>query len=179
MLLAAAVIAWAIWQEMNRGALPTPTQQLKPWCLMLAGYIGGSVATWLFLMLATDLPTFIWRGLDRSPDDLAPLQHYACAPLAVAPLGLIAAAVALVAANVNQLDLIALIAFSLTFLCCAVLIVLMWRIPLILMRTATGCTRRRCWSLALYLPLHWAIMLLFSGLVFCMFIVPMAWYFTD
>src|SRR5581483_9557537 len=41
---------------------------------------------WLLFLLATDLPTFIWKGLNDSPIHLAPVHHYASAPLALMPL---------------------------------------------------------------------------------------------
>ena len=39
-----------------------------------------------------------------------------------------------------------------------VLVMMLWALPLGLMREATGCTLRRMWALLLYLPLHWLIM---------------------
>jgi hypothetical protein len=51
-----------------------------PWSIVLLN---------IMLRLMTDLPTFIWSGLDGDPINLAPLHHYASAPLALAPILLV------------------------------------------------------------------------------------------
>src|SRR4051794_23979531 len=58
--LAAIGIAWVLWQEWRGGGLSNVFKDPKPYALVAAGYIGGILATWVFLTLSTDLPTFIW-----------------------------------------------------------------------------------------------------------------------
>lgn len=121
----------------------------------------GWIATCVWLRLATDLPTFIWRGLPGKSDDLSPLHHYAAAPLALLliPALLATAGVFLLDHHVfnasGQLAPVAWLAIALLLLPVAVLV---WTIPLVIMKTATGCSPRRVWGLAGYLPLHWLIM---------------------
>lgn len=131
-------------------------------------------STVLFLRLVTDMPVFIWKGLPSlPPNELAPLHHYAAAPLAYAPL---VAAVLLglwtLAAFVNAprwfylplgAALAALVA-GWTLLC--------WWTPLALMRGATGCDRRRVALLGAYLPVHALIMLVLAILLFMLGMFP-------
>jgi len=119
------------------------------------------IALYALLWVATDLPTFIWRGLPASPMDLAPLHHYACAPLAAAPLILLgtlgvgtiwfltgppmdAAGSAALAALIGIL----------------LLMPFLWWTPIRLMRGATACSIGRQLLLGLYLPFHWALITL-------------------
>lgn len=46
----------------------------------------GLFCLYCFLCLATDLPTFIWRGSPSAPHHLAPVQLYASAGLALCPV---------------------------------------------------------------------------------------------
>jgi len=124
------------------------------------------VALWVFLWLATDLPTFIWRGLPAAPQDLAPLHHYACAPLAFAPLILIASIGFGVMWYLSGPPLAAVEgAFLTAWLAFLVLLPLLWWTPIRLMRGATDCSIARQLGLGLYLPFHWGLILLGSILL--------------
>jgi hypothetical protein len=183
-LLAASLVAgfgigWILWQEARGGALPSSLAEPRPYAFLLAGYLGGIVALWTFLTLATDLPTFIWQGLDRTPDDLAPLHHYASAPLAITPYAIVL--VTLVGLFAGDADhgwrfylVLATIAIS-----TITLVLALWRIPQLLLRAGANCSPRQSRALALYLPVHWTIIMVLSGLIFCLFIIPPMWYFSD
>lgn len=115
----------------------------------------------LWMWMSTDLPTFIWRGLPGRSDDLSPLHHYACAPLALMPIPAILIAVGLLVMGNAAFDprggptaatVLIVLALLLPIALAA------WVIPLVLMRTATGCGAGRVLLLAVYLPLHWAMM---------------------
>lgn len=177
-LVAAYGIGWILRQEARGGALPSPFLEPKPYAFMLCGYFGGVFALWTFLTLSTDLPTFIWQGLDRSPRDLAPLHHYASAPLAMSPYAmLLVCVVALYAGDADHGPRFYAVVFT-SVVCVATLIISMWRTPQLLMRAGIGCSPQRARSLGLYLPIHWCIMMVLSGLVFCLFIIPPMWYFS-
>lgn len=118
------------------------------------------LASAFFLRLATDMPVFIWQGLpSRPPNELAPLHHYAAAPLALTPVvGLLSVIVPLLAWMMSgppELFYMAAVAAA------GVLVAwgaLSWATPLVLMRRATGCGPGRVLALALYLPVHCLIM---------------------
>lgn len=119
--------------------------------ILALGWAGGL----MFLYLATDMPLFIWKGLpSRPPSELAPLHHYAAAPIALTPLLLI---VALVPELMSSSQLPAGwfdVSVIVTVVVFAAAILITWRTPLILMKTATGCSREHVLWLALYLPVH-------------------------
>jgi hypothetical protein len=129
----------------------------------------------LFFRLATDMPVFIWKGLPSMPaHELAPLHHYAAAPLALAPfvaaigVGLPWLAV-FAGAPPGMLSLAAipgLVAASALLITC-------WVTPLVLMRTATGCGPRRVLLLAAYLPVHVFLMFLVTFLSFAVCMIPL------
>lgn len=129
--------------------------------LLVVACLGTWVATFVFLRLATDLPTFIWRGLPGRSHDLSPLHQYACAPLAL----LLPASAAFVAAMfVLQPKVVAgdqlTVAGTIALLALGGSIVLYtWVTALVFMRTASGCRARRVALLGLYLPVHWLMML--------------------
>jgi hypothetical protein len=116
----------------------------------------------MFLWLATDMPVFIWEGLPSLPvTELAPLQHYAAAPLALFPFVALFVASWALAWQGNSIGIdvpLGIVAAGAAVAWAA----LCWRTPLVLMRAATGCGRRRVLQLALYLPLHWFLMSLMS-----------------
>jgi tetracycline resistance efflux pump len=125
-----------------------------------------AVAFAVFLALATDMPVFVWKTLPTlRPHQLAPIHHYAAAPLAFMPLvalGAIAAAAGArtLKAQVDDVGMAALlIGLSAVFLA-------VWVVPVLLMRFATGCGARRILALLLYLPVHFAMMLLVASLGF-------------
>ena len=113
-----------------------------------------------FLRLATDMPVFIWQGLPSlPPNELAPLHHYAAAPLALAPLvGLLGVVVPVLAwsygadAELFYMANVGAVGVAVAW------VVLCWVTPLVLMRRATGCGPGRVAALALYLPVHCLIM---------------------
>jgi len=136
-------------------------------CLLIGA--AGLFGAWLFLWLATDMPTFIWRGLPGNPKNLAPLHHYACAPLILIPCTtLLVIAIAGFAIGVGfpreWLWAPALISSIPTIR----LFWKLWRIPQIFMRQATGCTWKRQLAMGLYLPLHWFIMASLGFMVIAM-----------
>ena len=149
-------------RELVKMGIPFPTAQVA-----MAGAITawGAVMMAMALMLATDLPTFIWRGLPASPDDLAPLHHYACAPLALVPLlaviGGVGWLVYLMAPGRTNAHVLAYGGFALGL----IVLLLIWWLPPVLMRAATGCGVRRMLALGAYLPLHWAMMLALAGML--------------
>jgi hypothetical protein len=178
MFVAAAIIAWIVWYESKRGMVPTPAQQPEPYAVATAGYLGGALALWIFLSLATDLPTFIWRGLDRNPRDLAPLHHYACAPLALVPYAMLVIGIMGAIASEDKAGFWAAATFYSTCACLLFLTILMWMIPLMLMRAATGCSWRQTVWLALYLPFHWSLIALLSLLIVLGSTLPTSLYFS-
>lgn len=119
------------------------------------------VGLWVIFWLATDLPTFIWKGLPANPEDLAPLHHYAAAGLSLMPL-VGTGIVALVAFDrlFGASYLNTLVCRILAWLVAAVMLWKLWWIPQVLMQAATGCTIWRRLALAVYLPFHWALMIL-------------------
>ncbi len=129
-------------------------------------YMGGVIGLWVFLWLATDLPTFIWKGLPANPEDLAPLHHYAIAPVGLVPPALLICAVVGLA-SVWFYDLrTAIHNFAFSGICgLAIIIVAQWLLAPILMRGATNCSFWRQLLLAIYLPFHWALVAILAILV--------------
>jgi hypothetical protein len=149
-------------RDVMRMGIPFPTAQVA-----MAGAIAawGAVMLTMSLTLATDLPTFIWRGLPASPDDLAPLHHYACAPLALVPLlAVLGGAGWLVYSMAPGRTSAHVLAYS-GFALGLIVLLLVWWLPPVLMRAATGCGVRRMLALGAYLPLHWAMMLALGGML--------------
>jgi hypothetical protein len=110
------------------------------------------------LWLATDMPTFIWRGLPTKPADLAPLHHYACAPLALVPVTLVLSGCGLAAAKLFPTSYFAVLLLALPASVLGVVIVVaLWMIPVTFMRAANAGTEARVAALALYLPVHWLL----------------------
>jgi hypothetical protein len=132
----------------------------EDWAQFLATLGGGWAAAVFFLHGATDMPLFIWKGLPSlPPSELAPLHHYASAPLALVPAVLLVAVVVPAWVASTQLptewtytaQLGALVAG-------AAWVLVAWHTPMALMRGATRCGKRRMAVLGLYLPVHCAIM---------------------
>jgi hypothetical protein len=67
------------------------------------------------------------------------------------------------------LPLVIVMAFAMAS--AAVLVLMLWALPLGLMREATGCSIRRMWGLLLYLPVHWLIMAVLGIGVILMFML--------
>jgi hypothetical protein len=128
----------------------------------------GVFALNVLLSLATDLPTFIWKGLAANPHDLAPLHYYAAAPLCLVPVVLIPGGVVLQYAmglGVYQ-DHVVVAASSWMIIGGVLILWLMWWIPQRLMRKATGCGIARVIGLALYLPVHWMMIFLMCAMAY-------------
>src|SRR4051812_28321327 len=140
------------------------------WMLMPLGWLAAVV----FLRLATDMPVFIWKGLpSMPPHELAPLHHYASAPLGCAPL-VCAMALGLpwLADLLYAPDWFYRLSVAASAVVVTAWLVVCWRTPLVLMREATGCDRRRVRLLAAYLPAHVLMMLLVVGLTFVLLLIP-------
>ena len=168
-LLVALAVLWITgglmnsWQRGARDFSDTVVVLLTLW-----------LAACLFLWMATDMPVFIWKGLPSlPPTELAPLHHYAAAPLALAPVVGLVAVVAPVFAWVATipaewfyvLNVAAVIILAAWVIRC-------WMTPLVLMRRATGCGFGRVALLGLYLPIHWLLMAMLTlGLVIIVAIV--------
>jgi hypothetical protein len=134
----------------------------------------GLGATVFFLRLATDMPVFIWRGLPSlPPNELAPLHHYAAAPLAYAPL-VVAVVLGLwtLSAFVNAPRWFYYPVGAASVALVAGWMLLCWWTPLALMRGATGCGPRRVMILGAYLPAHALMMLVLSFLLFMLCMIP-------
>ena len=162
-LAAALAVAWvggemqSLWRWGNAG-------DWAAFALLVAlGWFGGV----FFLNMATDMPLFIWKGLPSlPPSELAPLHHYAAAPLALVPGVVFVAAV--IPAVVSSARMPAeWLHTSGIFAAVAVVawLFVAWRTPPVLMKAATGCDNRRAAVLALYLPAHCAIMALLTVLL--------------
>jgi hypothetical protein len=178
MVLVFVGVAWLLWAEYQNRGLRSPMEYAEPYVVSLAGFVGGSIAGWIFLLLATDLPTFIWRGLDKSPSDLAPLHHYACAPLALVPYILLFVGAMILLAKGDGNSVLIPLGIYTGLICLGIVASLLWIVALVLMRTATGCTRKQCLQLALYLPFHWIVMALLSLLIIVAFTLPTSLYFS-
>jgi hypothetical protein len=165
LLAVTAAAAYGLRAMTRTGALP-PTELLMPAVAASAlGTLIGALGMLIATGLGTDLPTFIWRGLPANPDDLAPLHHYACAPLALVPLLAllcIAALAALDSFGGDELELAVRIFITALVMVVAAMI---WWIPPVLMRAATRCSMGRLLALAAYLPVHWAMMLFIGAMV--------------
>jgi hypothetical protein len=125
----------------------------------------------VFLALATDMPLFIWKGLpSRPPNELAPVHHYAAAPLALTPLVAVVWIGAVAAGRIVSGDEIEFLGELAIAIALIALVLSVWVVPLVLMRSATGCRAARVIALAVYLPVHWALMAIMSGLGFAVVI---------
>jgi hypothetical protein len=125
----------------------------------------STVAFAVFLTLATDMPLFIWKGLpSRPPNELAPVHHYASAPLALMPLLAVVWLGAIAAVRFAPNEFIEFAAGLTVAVAIGAIVLATWVVPLILMRSATGCAASRVVALAVYLPLHWLIIAAMAGL---------------
>lgn len=160
-LAAAAVMALAI-AELPAGTTLTPGS----WAVMAGLVVLTFVSTTVFLRLATDMPTFIWRGLPSRPaTELAPVHHYASAPLALMPgLALVTVAASFVFINPPDETVLLVCQWAVGGWVLG-LIFVSWRRALQLMSAATGSGRRRVALLGLYLPVHWLLMAFVVGML--------------
>ena len=145
---------------------------------MTAGLLAICAGVWLgmfvFLRMATDLPTFIWRGLPGRSDDLSPLHEYAAAPLVLMlPGAIVFAGLVLVLGRVMVRRDHLTVEGTLTALAIGAGVLLWtWLAALVFMRAATRPPWRRLVLLACYLPVHWLMM----WLLVVMFIGAVAYY---
>ena len=137
--------------------------------MLIAAIVFGVILSNVLLRLATDLPTFIWQGLAANPNDLAPLHYYAAAPLALVPVVAVPGCMLLQYAQhlggvyKNQVELATLAVMVLGGIG---ILAWLWWIPLFLMKEATGCSFRRVIALAVYLPVHWVLMLAMCSMAY-------------
>jgi hypothetical protein len=141
---------------------------LSRWIGTMIGVGIETAVLYAFFIFATDLPTFIWSGLKGDPNNLAPLHHYAAAPLALSPLmgiGLLsvfsgAVLRAQAISSINPIYAHALRGTAVSIAGIAILtavLFLIWCWPQIFMERATKCSTWRVLALALYLPVHWIL----------------------
>ena len=133
---------------------------------LLLSAIGWGAAV-MFMRLATDMPLFIWKGHPLlPPHELAPVQHYAAAPLALTPaVFLLALVLPGLAWSLRGGREWANLSAAGAAIALAAWVAVAWRTPLVLMKAATGCGPDRVLLLALYLPLHCLIMAVLTVLV--------------
>jgi hypothetical protein len=113
------------------------------------------------------MPLFIWKGLpSRPPNELAPIHHYASAPLALTPLLAILWIGAVAAGRIISGDAIEFAAGLTVAVTMLALLLIAWILPLVLMRCATDCRAARVVALAVYLPVHWLLIAVMAGLGF-------------
>ena len=149
------------WGTGNLDKILRETRWIRYLLTVVGPALLAATSLWLGLYLATDMPTFIWRGLPgQRQGDLGPLHHYASAPLIIIVLYdllAIPAAACLPLVSANPMD--TAMAIGLIFLvglsCALLLGVFLLYIPVRFMRIATGCGPGRRWLLGLYLPFHW------------------------
>ena len=132
---------------------------MVPWSIFLIN---------VMFRLMTDLPTFIWSGLNGDPLNLAPLHHYASAPLALSPILLVPTTMLALLGNglISSNSFLVLGSELFAIGGTAVIGLLLWIMPLRFMKTATGCTVWRVLALALYLPLHWLLSFILAAAAF-------------
>jgi hypothetical protein len=118
----------------------------------------GAAAVMLLLRMATDQPTFIWKGLADAPNELAPAQHYAAAPLALAPLlGIFILAIGGYALSISESRFEQAIQMSF-IVAGGIMVFLLMVTAIIFMRVTSRSSRVRMLFLSLYLPFHYALM---------------------
>jgi hypothetical protein len=136
--------------------------------VVVVAMLGYGVAGGMFFALATDMPLFIWKTLPAlRPTELAPVHSYAAAPLALMPLLAAAVAVAAAVAHFLRFPVDDWGIFVLTVGLGGILLAL-WFLSIVLMRTASGAGGGRLLALALYLPAHWLLMFLTVSLGFAL-----------
>ncbi|HEY8748809.1 MAG TPA: hypothetical protein VIM11_12590 [Tepidisphaeraceae bacterium] len=121
--------------------------------------LAGVVGFHIFLRLATDMPLFIWKGLpSMRPRELAPVHHYASAPMLLIPIFIA------IAGYVFYLSENSILLARVQLQCIAVAVTLiapLWLgiVAVLLMHGSSHPGPGRLVLLALYLPFHWSIML--------------------
>jgi len=133
-------------------------------------YVALLGAVHLFLYFATDMPLFIWKGLPAvKPAELSPVHQYACAPLAFSPL-LLLLLIYLIIQRESSVTTTRMV-FTVIALAVAMVVPLwLWIVALVLMKVSTSAPLRRVLLLAIYLPVHWFVMLALSTLLWLFFL---------
>jgi hypothetical protein len=127
--------------------------------VLLAVYVFSCVAVACFLSLLTDMPLFIWKNVPSlPPDQLAPVHHYASAPLALSPILTVVGVAGAVVFRFNPAESTAAIAGFTALICAGGILLAFLAVSLVLMKSITGCSAGRLVALALYLPFHAAVM---------------------
>ena len=155
----------------GRGVWLSPIE----WIFFVGIVLSAPVALHLFLRLATDMPLFIWKGHPSlKPIELSPVHQYACAPLAILP------ATAALSVFLMYLWASAVLDWRTDLAVFAIVVSLivpvwLWVVALVLMRVSTNPRPRRLLLLALYLPLHWLVMLAMCWMLWVLVIAAMQW----
>lgn len=152
------------------GGPPSPLGVVR-YATVAVALFGYAVGAWIFFALATDMPTFIWRGPPSRPRDaLAPVHHYASAPLALQPLCAAATVLGTVAGRLMGVVDVDDVAIPLLLAGLGLTLAAQWAVALVLMRTVSGAGAGRMLALAVCLPLVWALDFLF-GMIAGMFLI--------
>ncbi|HVT88961.1 MAG TPA: hypothetical protein VHD56_08925 [Tepidisphaeraceae bacterium] len=136
--------------------------------LAIAYAVGLLFGIALFAQIATDMPTFIWRGLHPThPHELSPIQNYASAPISFIGISLVFAASSMIVRLAFPGAPFYVTRMVLNLAAVVALAIFVWFliISLCFMRTSTGCSAMRIIVLGLYLPFHWIGAAIMGGLV--------------
>jgi hypothetical protein len=166
----------------NFGAFPQHfSERPLGWTLELALLPLAGLCLWLFLFAATGAASYFFHPrsipIERQNRALA-LSYYACAPLAVMPL--IGFSVLYFYLNSRSITMgngslaLPVIVESFTVLLALAMLFSLWRVPISLLRRATGCSALRVVALAIYLPIAW---LLLAGIILAA--IPAAYLFVS
>lgn len=150
-----------------RGAfqIPFSHSMMLAYIAVAIGLLTGTgIVAWLVFTLGTDLPTFIWKGISDRNHELAPLHHYASAPLALMPsFAAVVVIVFLIELAVNRsTEGVFLIGMALAAI--VELIMIFW-LAADLMYAATGCSGRRQTLLVGYLIFHWMLIAFLGSII--------------
>lgn len=167
-LIAALWMFLALTRPRQGLMMPRVWRNIVPTMSLVLLNVLAVVAAFHFLLrLMTDMPLFIWKGLPSlPPSQLAPVHHYACAPLAFAPIGALiggALMIPLIGGH-NEPVIIATCAVA------GVIAIWLWRVALVLMKESSGAGPGRVIAMAVYLPLHWLIMFALVWLLMATFV---------
>lgn len=177
-IIVALAAAAAVILEFIRASRIPASAVLIPHYIMpvIIIYAGGFIGLYVALHAATDLPTFIWKGLPGAERKLSPLHHYACASIWLlsaigVEVGVIAAGLAHGILSDRTDSPAAVPVFLAAYAVGALILLMIWRTPVVLMKTATNCSRRAALILALYLPVHWLMAAALGCGVFALIVI--------
>lgn len=165
--------SFALFIIVRRG-WPVGDDAFNAMLFYLFGTMVAIVVSWAYFTLATDLPTFIWKGLSQNRKELAPLHHYAAAPMIFMPiysLVLIATALASHVADDPEILAFAGIAAPIFFV---VQLIVVCDIAAVLMRAATQCSAKRAFGLIAYIVFHWFLLIAVGALAALVILLALA-----